>query len=83
MDNKTRILQLTAAFEWFAKQSTSDIVKLSFNTAVDTVAEKCRDGYIRFVKINEDISKIYETGTDEERKLIDEVIEKFDKQYKK
>ena len=83
MDNKTRILQMPEALKWFAKQSTSDIVKLSFNTAVDTVAEKSKEGYIRFVKINEDISKIYETGTGEERKLIDEVIEKFDKEYKK
>lgn len=79
MTNKQRILQLKAAFEWFNKASTCDIVKLSFNTAVDTVAVDSKIAYAKWVKIHEDISRIWETGTDEERELINKMFEEADK----
>ena len=80
MDNKKRISQYYHALKWFTEQSTADVVKLNFNTLVDDIPEPIKEGYKRWVIINEDISKIYTTGTDEERKLIDEVIEKIDKE---
>lgn len=83
MDNKKRIGEYYFALKWFAKQSTADMVKLSFNTMVDTVSEKCKEGWERYMNCCQDISHIWETGTDEERKLINEVIEKIDKEYKK
>ena len=83
MDNKTRISQYYNALLWYSKQSVFNMVKLNFNTLVDDIPEPIKEGYKRWVIINEDISKIYTTGTDEERKLINEVIEKIDKEHKK
>ena len=80
MDNKTRISQYYNALLWYSKQSVFNMVKLNFNTLVDDIPEPIKEGYKRWVIINEDISKIYTTGTDEERKLINEVIEKIDKE---
>ena len=80
MENKKRIGQFYHALLWFSKQSTADVVKLNFNTMVDTVSEKCKEGWERYINCSADISHIWSTGTDEERKLINEVIEKFDKE---
>ena len=73
MDNKKRIAQYYHALKWFAEQSTADVVKLNFNTMIDTVSEKCKIGWERYIKCSADISHIWSTGTDEERKLINEV----------
>lgn len=79
MDNKTRIGQLVNALNWFKATSTDTMIKLQFNTMIDDVAIRDRENFIKWEKINSDISNIYMNGTDEERKLIDEVYEKFDR----
>ena len=79
-NNEKRILQYENALKWFDKASTLEIVKTQFNVMIDTVSVKFADQYKRFEKINEDISEIYVNGTDEERRLIDEVIKKVDRE---
>ena len=49
MDNKKRISQYYHALKWFTEQSTADVVKLNYNTMVDTVSEKCREGWERYI----------------------------------
>jgi len=80
MTNKQIIERFGNALRWFNKASTLEIVKTQFNVMIDTVSVKFADDWKRYVKISEDISEIYVNGTDEERRLIDEVIKKVDRE---
>ena len=78
-DRAKRIEQLKSGLKWFVDTSTATITKLKFDTAIDTVSIKDRDNYIRYEKLMTDISDIYMSGTEEEKKKIDSIMTMYDK----
>lgn len=78
-NREKRIEQLKSGLKWFVETSTATITKLKFDVQVDTVSEKDKDGYVRWLKLNEDISDIYMSGTEEEKKKIDDIFKMYDK----
>ena len=82
LDYDKRIKDYEKALEWYANASTCDLVKLHFGIA-DSTIKTSPEIFARWVKVNEDISEIWQNGTDEHRKKIDEVIARVDKKYKR
>lgn len=83
MDRAKRIRQMEQALRWYAEASTLDTLKCEFDVNVDSVSKTFVDDWRRFQRCFEDISHIYITGSDTERKAIDDIIEKIDKEYKR
>lgn len=73
-----RINQLNAGLKWFNQASTLNLIKIKFGEYIDDVSEKFKEDYKRWEKLNDDISEIYMTGTEEEKKMIDEIFTKHD-----
>ena len=78
MNRLKRIDDLNRGLLWFKNASTSDIVKTQSGVCVDSVVHSQVEPWQRFVKLIEDISEIYMSGTIEERNAIDEVFKNID-----